>query len=95
MSESTPPLGDSGAAPPDTILSRLLRSAADEIDELSRLNDLLAARVAELEDEQQTALRAAYRRGYCTGWHTGSASRPRLTNPERHARGELRRSLNA
>lgn len=68
-----------------------------ERDELRGLNDLLAARVAQLEDlhdrELSEKLRAAYRRGYLTGRAAKRRGAGAVTNPERAARGDLGRML--
>lgn len=44
---------------------------ACERDQLADLNDLLAARVAELEDADTERSREDYRRGYCAGHKAG------------------------
>lgn len=70
-----------------------LRALADDIEGLELRNDLLAARIAELEDERARDVRDAYRKGYRVGWGTGRAGRGRETAPERHARTSVRRAL--
>ncbi len=66
---------------------------AQERDELAHLNDLLAARIAELEDTEREhdreLLRETYRRGYFAGRAAMRRRAPATTTPERHTRGAL------
>ncbi len=70
--------------------------ADDERDRLRHRVKVLDAKLIELSDPATGAgeLRAAYRRGYCTGYHTGRAGRELSAAPEVAARGRLGRALN-
>jgi hypothetical protein len=61
-----------------------------ERDELAHLNDLLAARVAELEDTDAERRRLDYRRGYWAGRASVRRGAASTTSPELRARGDLR-----
>lgn len=57
--------------------------------------DDLRARLVEVTEREQDIVRRMYRRGYLAGRAAQRRGAPVVTNPERHARTELREMLNA
>lgn len=70
-------------------------SLAESVAVLEAERDQLAARLAEVEQREQDIARRMYRRGYIAGRAAKRRGAPLVTNPERHARGEIRGLLNA
>lgn len=75
---------------PDVIAA--VTGLARERDDLARLNDLLAARVVELEDAEVERRRRDYRRGYWAGRKAARRGAAPTAAPELRARGDLRPS---
>jgi hypothetical protein len=76
-----------------TTVSRLLRLAAEDMEELEARNAELAGQLAIAQRSAATNLRSVYRRGYSAGYGAGRRGAVLETAPERHARGELREAL--
>lgn len=55
--------------------------------------DDLRARLVEVTEREQDIARRMYRRGYIAGRAAQRRGAPPITNPERHARTELREIL--
>ncbi|MGI9097031.1 MAG: hypothetical protein ACR2H2_00780 [Solirubrobacteraceae bacterium] len=68
---------------------------ARERDEFARQVAILDAKLIELTDQmlKDEAIRAAYRRGYFAGRASQRRGAPAVDDPERHARGWIRKAL--
>jgi hypothetical protein len=68
---------------------------ARERDEFARQVAILDAKLIELTDRmlEGEAIRAAYRRGYFAGRAAQRRGAPAVEDPERHARGWIRKAL--
>lgn len=68
---------------------------ARERDEYARQVTILDAKLIELTDQmlKDEAIRAAYRRGYHAGRASQRRGAPAVDEPERHARGWIRKAL--
>jgi hypothetical protein len=68
---------------------------ARERDEFARQIAILDAKLIELTDRmlEGEAIRAAYRRGYFAGRAAQRRGAPAVDDPERHARGWIRKAL--
>jgi hypothetical protein len=84
----------------DVSIADMVRAVETDRDTLAALNDMLARRLAELEDDERDAarkhrelLRQTYRRGYLAGRSAQRRGALHVTNPEVNARGWLREAL--
>lgn len=66
----------------------------DAVALLEAERDDLRARLAVVTEREQDIARRMYRRGYLAGRAAQRRGTPAVTNPERHARTELREILN-
>jgi hypothetical protein len=66
---------------------------ADAVALLEAERDDLRARVAVVTGRERDIARRMYRRGYLAGRAAQRRGAPAITNPERHARTELREIL--
>jgi hypothetical protein len=83
------PAGSAGA------LVAQVAQLAHERDEFARQVAILDAKLIELTDLMLNdgAIRAAYRRGYHAGRAAQRRGAPAVDDPERHARGWIRKAL--
>jgi hypothetical protein len=84
-----------GAAGGAGALVAQVAQLARERDEFARQVAILDAKLIELTDRmlEGEAIRAAYRRGYFAGRAAQRRGAPAVEDPERHARGWIRKAL--